>query len=238
MTAVDGSPAGGDPVPFVVHHVGAQSVVTAGDLSARLDLASLHALPGLYGIGPLDRLTGEVTILDGRPHIATVADSAISISHALEGGVPFFVWTQVSTWDDHPVPEGARDFTEIQSFIKRTATDSGIDTDRAFPFLLVGTPEWVDFHVWESAQVDTATGVTERSTRVPFQLEDRPLHMIGFYSEQDRGIFIPNDSFVHVHLCTDDGAASGHLDQARWGPGMTLRLPSPGPAVGITTARG
>jgi acetolactate decarboxylase len=151
--------------------------------------------------------------------------------------VPFFVWTQVSTWNDHVVPESARDLTGIQPFIKRTATDSGIDTDRAFPFMLIGTPEWIDFHVWESVQGDSTTG-TGRSTRVPFQLESRPLRMIGFYSEQHRGIFIPNDSFVHVHLCTDDGAASGHLDQARWGAGMTLRLPSPGPEASITTARG
>jgi hypothetical protein len=205
---------------FEVHHVGAQRDVTAGDLSPHLDLATLRALPHLYGIGPLDRLTGEVTILDSKPSIAQVADFAIQTSTHLAGGVPFFVWSQVSRWGEHAVPPSATDLAGIQPFIARTATDAGIDADRAFPFLLIGTPEWIDFHVWESP------GHGAEPARVSFQLDHRPMHLIGFYSEVHRGIFIPAGSFVHIHLRTDDDTASGHLDDARWGSGMTLLLPA------------
>ena len=50
-------------------------------------------------------------------------------------------------------------------------------------------------------------------------LEHAVVELVGFYSRQHRGIFTPRESNVHVHLRTEDGRISGHLETIRLAPG-------------------
>ena len=49
--------------------------------SGHADLATLPALPHLYALGPLEGVRGDVTVLDGCPHIARVV-----AGHMMESG--------------------------------------------------------------------------------------------------------------------------------------------------------
>jgi hypothetical protein len=65
-----------------VRWAGAQRDVLGGDISGRVDLAELAAIPDLYGLGPLEGVRGEVTILtpkDSNVHAhARTADRSVS----------------------------------------------------------------------------------------------------------------------------------------------------------------
>lgn len=209
-----------------------RETVLGGDLTARLDLRSLIQRPDLYGIGPLDRLTGEVTILDGLASVATVRDGQVVVTTDLGGSVPFFVWAYVPYWLDVAVPPTVEGVDGMASFIVHIAAELGIDVSQAFPFLLDGAPEWIEFHIVDNTDDEPHTPELHEKIKARFQLEDRAMRMIGFYSEHDRGVFVPPGSPVHIHFSTEDGTSSGHLEQAEWGPGMTLRLP----VVGGTSA--
>lgn len=47
-----------------------------GDRAAHLDLRTLKSRQHLYGIGPIEGLTGEVTIADSRPSLARIGAGA------------------------------------------------------------------------------------------------------------------------------------------------------------------
>jgi hypothetical protein len=56
---------------YSLSYLGSQrQTIMTGDRAAHLDLRSLKGRPHLYGIGPTQGLTGEVTIADGRPSLA------------------------------------------------------------------------------------------------------------------------------------------------------------------------
>jgi acetolactate decarboxylase len=59
-------------------------------------------------------------------------------------------------------------------------------------------------------------------------LEHAPVELVGFYSRQHRGIFTPGESNVHVHLQTEDGRISGHLETIRLAPGARIAVPEAG----------
>src|SRR5215831_18608870 len=82
---------------YELSFVGSQrQTVMTGDRAARLDLRTLKGRSHLYGIGPIEGLTGEVTIADSRSSLARVgADGIVHVTESYEAGVPFFVWTEV-----------------------------------------------------------------------------------------------------------------------------------------------
>jgi hypothetical protein len=45
---------------------------------------------------------------------------------------------------------------------------------------------------------------------------------------EHRGIFTPKESNVHVHLRTEGGQISGHLETIRLAPGARVAVPAPG----------
>ena len=59
-------------------------------------------------------------------------------------------------------------------------------------------------------------------------LEHATVELVGFYSRQHRGTFTPGESNVHVHLQTEDGRISGHLDAIQLEVGRTGRGPGGG----------
>jgi acetolactate decarboxylase len=59
-------------------------------------------------------------------------------------------------------------------------------------------------------------------------LAHAPVELVGFYSRQHRGIFTPKESNVHVHLRTEDGLISGHLETIRLVEGARVAIPAAG----------
>ncbi|MCB1155148.1 hypothetical protein KDL45_15935, partial [bacterium] len=61
----------------VVHHKGRMHQVMMGEHAGQVELSSLADLPHLYAVGPIENLQGEVTILDGHPHLTQVNDAGV-----------------------------------------------------------------------------------------------------------------------------------------------------------------
>src|ERR1700688_3617583 len=91
-----------------------QTIMT-GDRASHFDLRTLKGRPHLYGIGPIEGLTGEVTIVDGRPSLARVgADHVVNATESYEAGVPFFVWAEVPAWQAQEIPDAVRTYAELE----------------------------------------------------------------------------------------------------------------------------
>jgi len=204
--------------------VGSQrQTIMTGDRTAQFDLRNLSGRPHLCGIGPIQGLTGEVTILDGRPALARVgADHLVHVTESFEAGVPFFVWADVANWQTVDMPE-LPTYAEVERFVGQAGAKAGLT--RAFPFVIRGRPELIDFHI-VNARPDTPPGMAaHQKIQISFELRGEDAKLVGFWSSQHQGVFTPMGTNIHTHFQTVDNKVSGHVQGLKAGQGMTLNLP-------------
>jgi hypothetical protein len=95
-----------------------RDAIIMGKREATLDLRTLKDRVHLYGVGPIDGLTGEATIADSRPSLARVgADKRVQVTENFETGVPFFVWAEVPAWGDLTIPNQVRTYADLELFV-------------------------------------------------------------------------------------------------------------------------
>jgi acetolactate decarboxylase len=195
-----------------------------GDRTAHLDLRTLKGRPHLYGIGPIEGLTGEVTIADSRPSLARVGDDdLVHVTESYEAGVPFFVWTEVPAWQTHELPEDVGTYPELERFVGEAGARAGLT--QAFPFVMTGRPELIDFHIVNATPATAPGAEAHQKIQIPFELHGQDVKFVGFWSSQHQGIFTPMGTNIHTHFQTLDNKTSGHVQGLKLAQGMTLSLP-------------
>jgi acetolactate decarboxylase len=224
----------------MVEYVGAQKdVFISGKASSVVSLEDLAGRKGLYGMGPIDGLDGEITIFDSKPYITKVRGSDYVAENTWKHGAFFLVWTEQIAWKDVPVPGTVRGYVDLQNFVKAQAQAAGIDVTKPFPFLLAGTPIEIKWHI----NVDRTEGkfITKElffKSKEPFVTKNEPVDIIGFYSESHAGVFLTATTpvikegsgmknAIHIHLVSRTSKASGHIDDIALGDDMVLSLPKP-----------
>jgi acetolactate decarboxylase len=224
----------------MVEYVGAQKdIFVSGKATSVVSLEDLAGRKGLYAMGPIDGLDGEITIFDSKPYITKVRGSDYVMDNTLKHGAFFLVWTEQAAWKDVPVPGTIKGYVDLQQFVKAQAQATGIDVTKPFPFLLSGTPVEIKWHI----NVDRTEGkpITKESfakSKQHFVTKNEPVDIIGFYSEHHAGVFLPKytpvikegsgmENAIHIHLVSRTSKAAGHIDDITFGEDMVLRLPKP-----------
>jgi len=223
----------------LVEYVGAQNdVFVSGKASSVVSLEDLANRKGLYAMGPIDGLDGEITIFDSKPYITQVRGTDYVLDTTLKHGAFFLVWSEQTKWQENvPLPNTVKGYVDLQQFVKSQAQVAGIDVTKPFPFLLSGTPAELKWHI----NIDRTEGkpITKElyaKSKEPFVMKGEAVDIIGFYSESHAGIFltkytpvIKEDSgmtnAIHIHLVSRTSKAAGHIDDITLGENMTLRLP-------------
>jgi acetolactate decarboxylase len=222
----------------LVEYVGAQKdVFVSGKAASVVALEDLAGHKGLYAVGPIDGLDGEITIFDSKPYITQVRGNDYTMDKTFKHGAFFLVWSEQTTWRDVPVPNTVKGYVDLQNFVKAQAQAAGIDVSKPFPFLMTGSPVEIKWHI----NVDRTEGkpITKElfyKSKQPFVTKNEPVDIIGFYAEHRDGIFLPKytsvikegsgmENNLHIHLVSKTSKAAGHIDDITFGEGMVLRLP-------------
>ena len=204
---------------------GMSETIMMGKREAALDLRTLKGRPHVYGVGPLEGLTGEATIADSRPSLARVdAAGRVLVEESYAAGVPFFVWAEVDAWTEVPIPGEIKTYSELESFVEDAGKEASLT--QAFPFVVIGTPNLIDYHI-VNATPETPVGMAAHDKiRISFDLHDRAATIVGFWSDKHPGIFTPRGSNTHIHFQTAENDCSGHVQGLVLGEGsIKLRLP-------------
>ena len=197
----------------LVEYVGMQKdVFVSGKASSVVSLEDLAGHKGLYAMGPIDGLDGEITVFDSKPYITQVRGSDYVADNTWKHGAFFLVWTEQTQWKDVPVPSTVKGYVDLQQFVRAQAAAAGIDVTKPFPFLLSGTPVEIKWHI----NVDRTEGkpITKESfakSKQPFVTKNEPVDIIGFYSEHHAGVFLTATTpvikegsgmknAIHIHL--------------------------------------
>jgi len=85
---------------FQVAWKGALRDTHGGDAHANVRLADLPRSAGLYAVGPVADLAGEIMIVDGKLLVAEVEHGTIRTSSDYSKGASFLVWGTVPQWRD------------------------------------------------------------------------------------------------------------------------------------------
>lgn len=215
--------------PAVEYHGALRVMMHQGDISARADLSDVQKLENLYGLGAFENLKGEIQIFGGKPYHTTVdADkNELRFDRTFSGRAALFVYAEVEEWQPIQIPGSVSDYEELEKFIFESAEKKEIDTDSPFPFLVVGEAKSLDWHVIDWPEGDTEhTHEKHKTSGLYGTLNNRAVHILGFYSNSHHGIFTHHSTNMHLHFKTEDGKLAGHLDDLIPGNKMILKLPA------------
>lgn len=202
---------------------GAQRDVLAGDLRATIALTELQQLEHLYALGPVEGLTGEISVFDGVPLIARVIGSKVVVDGDRDVGACFLVYADVPSWSWTTMRSPLID-ADLESHVATLAARYGLDGGAPLAFLLRGVAATLVFHVLDKRDGLPHSPERHEQAKVRFTLRDHEVEVIGFLSAAHRGIFTPGDRNLHMHFRALDGRSSGHVERLDLAPGWTLGL--------------
>jgi acetolactate decarboxylase len=202
-----------------------KNVMWKGELSGTIDCDTISGKTHLYGVGPVEYLTGEILIIGGVAYKSSVlTDSTMRIEQTFRLKAPFFVYTHVARWQEHPLPDSIRTIPQLETYLDMTTKKAR----RPFAFLLSGQVDSAAIHI-----VNLPKGTIVHSPddahrgETVYHLVHRTADIVGFFSTEHQGIFTHHDTYLHMHLITGDKTAMGHLDRVSFSAGkIKLYLPA------------
>jgi acetolactate decarboxylase len=224
-----GSIAGGE-TPFNVSVFGNfKRMLHAGDVSGKVAVASVPRTAGTYGIGALADLLGEILVWDGRVLI-TLGESVSGSTQPPGKGdrAALLVTAQVREWEQTAVSNSMTQ-KEFERFVIDSARLRGIDTNKPFPFILMGEITDYAWHVVTGTAKRHGAGTEHQQGHAGNRIFLGPEtkgKLLGFYSAEELESVIshPGERF-HFHYASDDLEISGHLDSFGVRKGAALLLP-------------
>ncbi len=188
-----------------------KNVMWKGELGSSIDLDTISDTNGLYGLGPASYLTGELLINNGKGYLSKVtSDSTMSVERTLNTSAPFFVYGNVTEWNEMELPANVKTIQDLEKFIDNKTTEF----KRPFTFKLIGQVTSAIIHIQnlpEGTKVSSPDEAHQGQTNYNIKNEDAEI--IGFFSTEHKGVFTHHDSFLHMHLITKDESKMGHLDE-------------------------
>jgi len=200
---------------YAVKHAGAlRDIMHKGDLSGKIQLDSLQNKAHLYGLGALENLKGEILMINSDPIISTVQESSLRIENSYKYNAALLVYAQVRKWKKLKIPGNIQHAQEMESFILEMARNQKLDVKRPFPFMITGTIKEGKWHVIDWKEGDTEhTPEKHKTSGLRGTVQNQGVRVLGFYSDKHQGIFTHHSSSVHMHMITDEGSITAHLDE-------------------------
>ncbi|MEZ4909591.1 MAG: acetolactate decarboxylase [Saprospiraceae bacterium] len=181
----------------------------------------------LFGISPLGRIEGEITIIDGQIYSSTVnKKGGIVIADSWKVKAPFAVYAHVENWKSIEIELTINNENELQDAIEKIAKENGIDIKKAFPFRIIGNFEKVDFHIISKPKREKEHNhELHDKAKKRFSLTNASGEILGFYSQNHIGVFTHKGHYIHTHFIDNQRKNMGHIDDIKINQKTTILLP-------------
>ena len=119
--------------------------------------------------------------------------------------------------------------SQLENYLKKAASDRGLNIEKPVPFLITGKTKFIDWHVIDWDPADKVLTHAKHINSGPHgRIENADALILGFYSNKHRAIFTHHASDLHMHFITKDKTLAGHIDDLELGRKMVLKLPRTG----------
>jgi acetolactate decarboxylase len=202
-----------------------KNIMWKGQLQGNIYLDSIANKNLLNGLGPLDSLSGEILILDGKSYTSRVlTDSTMEVKENFGARAPFFAYAPIAAWNTEDLPDSVQTLNQLERFlIERSQA-----TQKPFLFKVSGIIEDATIHVVNLPR-GTKVSSPEKAHlgRTFYSLKNEAVDLVGFYSKNHKTIFTHHDTFLHIHLINSKRDRMGHLDEVRFKKqSIKLHLPT------------
>lgn len=196
-----------------VYTVGAMNKMGKTNFKTQVWLDTIPDKSHLYGMGPYDRMKGEIMVFDGKPFYASAFEEGKAmVGQSWDIRSPFFVYANVSEWREFELSGDISSVEDIQNKVAAIAQKNGYVLKEPFPFKIIGNLDTITTHIVTPRSSDVE-GYRAGVKQQLFTFNNSKGSLLGFYSEKHQGIFTSSKSFVHVHYLSDDQTFMGHLDK-------------------------
>lgn len=188
-----------------------------------------------FAVGALEKLQGEITIIDSEAIVTSVsADGGLKArsDEASKLQATLLVGGEVPNWKSVEIPnELSGEY--LESFILLHAERLGVQIDRPFPFLIEGAFSQVRLHV-----IHGACPVHARTRNKPIPPGKQPFEyefdqldgqLFGIFARNAAGKLTHPGTSMHAHMVYSDDSSqqvTGHLEAFHVDASSTLRLPA------------
>lgn len=202
-----------------------KNVMWKGQLSGNINLDTIANKTSLYGLGPVEYLSGEILIIDGKSYKSTVvSDTTMKVEETYDIKAPFFGYANISKWTEQTLPDSIQTIQQLETYLDKVTQNS----PRPFMFKLSGTVEQATIHIVNLPKGSKVSSPDEaHKGQKNYELKNEQSDIIGFFSTEHKAIFTHHDTYLHMHLMTTNRQKMGHLDEVLLKKGtMKLYLPT------------
>jgi acetolactate decarboxylase len=202
-----------------------KNVMWKGQLHGNIQLDTITNKTNLYGLGPVEYLSGEILIIDGKSYKSSVvSDTTMSVEETYNIKAPFFSYANIAKWREQHLPDSIQTLQQLERYLDKVTQS----LPRPFLFKLSGTIEQAIIHIVNLPKGSTVTSPEDaHKGQTNYTLRHEQCEILGFFSTEHKAIFTHHDTYLHMHLMTTDLQKMGHLDEVLFKKGtMKLYLPS------------
>ncbi len=201
-----------------------KNVMWKRELKGTIDLDTIRNRKHLYGMGPVEYLTGEILVIDGRAYKSTVVNAtSMKVEETFNIKAPFFGYANVPNWTEHNMPDSIQTIQQLEIYLQRLTNNS----PGPFFFKLTGTIHQAKIHIVNLPKGSKVTSPDEAHRgQVNYELKNEQVEIVGFFSTKHKAVFTHHDTWLHMHLITTNRQKMGHLDDVFFQKGINLYLPA------------
>ncbi|HLS70521.1 MAG TPA: acetolactate decarboxylase [Chitinophagaceae bacterium] len=201
-----------------------KDVMWKGKLQGNINLDTISDKEGLYGIGPVEYLSGEILIFNGKSYKSTVlSDTTMQVEETFTIKAPFFAYSNITKWEKVILPDSVITINDLEKYINNTTKE----LHRPFMFKISAVIDEAMIHIVNLAEGAKVSSPKEaHEGMIDYILNNEEVDIVGFFSTEHQSIFTHHDTYLHMHLITKDRKKMGHLDDVRFKKGeLILYLP-------------
>ncbi len=201
-----------------------KNVMWKGELGGVINLDTIKKKQNLFGLGPVEYLTGEIMILNGRSYKSVVVnDTTLKVTETFAMRAPFFGYSNIENWTETELQDSISTIQQLESYLDLTTKTR----TRPFFFKVSATVDNATIHIVNLPKGTKVSSPEEaHNGQKNFNVENQTVELLGFFSTEHKAIFTHHDTNVHIHLITNDRQKMGHLDKLKIGKGTAkLYLP-------------
>ena len=190
-----------------------RDVMWKGDLKGKISTDSLSQY-NAYGLGPVEGLTGEVLLFEGKTFISNVIDS-ISHEVTLKESInaPFFVYSNDSELKEISFPSQKLDLRSTEYLIDSLYSNY----DKPLLIRIDGVFKNLSIHSVNLPPGSSVSSPNEAHKGLTkYNFNNLKGTIVGFFSRKHIAIFTHHDSFLHAHFISESYSIMGHLDSVTY----------------------
>lgn len=191
------------------------------DLSANIDFDTLSNTENLYGIGAIENLQGEMTIIDGKPYVATWSENnQAQIEQTFDKKGIFLVSAKVEEWHQIKINQEIKDKSELIAYVLEQGKKYDLDVDGGFPFRIETNVDHIRAHISfiSKSTVQNFSPQAKKAEDHRVIVENEDVEIMGFAGNQAGGRYAMPAmgnrpaSKMHIHFLSADKKKIGHIE--------------------------